>query len=335
MQMFLSMLLALVLVGCSDDATPPDFGYPLDDELRFNHIQMKGTHNSYHVEPPNAIEFYRYTHAPLYEQAATQGVRQFELDVHIPEGGGPLEVYHVPFIDEVSTCPLFRDCLLQLKGWSDAHPGHHPIVVMIEPKDDIDKEKFAGRVTAIDEEILAIWPRERLLVPDDVRRDGLTLAESVEQFGWPTLGEVRGRAVFVLLDSGDAREEYTNQGETLEGRVMFANYLPPHPLAAIMLMDKPIERHTEIQATVAKNYIVRTRADADSGGEDFDPARPVSALTSGAQMLSTDFPVPGMRDDGYWLELTGGTPSRCNPVVAPPSCTPEAIESPQRLRPRD
>jgi len=56
-----------------------------DDEptpLKINHIQVKGTHNSYHIKPfgPTA-RAYEYTHEPLDVQAGEFDVRQFELDV--------------------------------------------------------------------------------------------------------------------------------------------------------------------------------------------------------------------------------------------------------------
>ncbi len=71
----------------------------IDSELRLNQIQVIGTHNSYHVAPPewlmDFLEGFRpesarewdYTHPPLTEQL-DDGVRQFELDLFLdPEGG--------------------------------------------------------------------------------------------------------------------------------------------------------------------------------------------------------------------------------------------------------
>ena len=72
-----------------------------DDEkepLRINHIQMKGTHNSYHVEPLfSPTREYMYTHQTLDLQASEQGVRQFELDVWW-DVRGSLRVYHLSLI---------------------------------------------------------------------------------------------------------------------------------------------------------------------------------------------------------------------------------------------
>jgi calcium-dependent phosphoinositide phospholipase C len=45
-----------------------------------------------------------------------------------------------------------------------------------------------------------------------------------------------------------------------------------------------------------------------------------AALTSGARLISTDFPEIGMTgryDSDYVAELPGHLPARCNPVIAP------------------
>lgn len=71
-----------------------------DDDVRWNQIQVIGTHNSYHLAPLPAVrsliaaagerqaEALGYSHPPLAEQFSAQGVRQIELDVfHDPERG--------------------------------------------------------------------------------------------------------------------------------------------------------------------------------------------------------------------------------------------------------
>ena len=67
-----------------------------DDCVRLNEIQVLGTHNSYHIAPEPQIlavlgEHARdieYTHKPLVEQLARQGIRKFELDVFADPYGG-------------------------------------------------------------------------------------------------------------------------------------------------------------------------------------------------------------------------------------------------------
>lgn len=142
------------------------------DCLRVNHLQVVGTHNSYHVKARNSIfttiaalqpELARtieYTHAPLDEQLRG-GVRQLELDVFAdPVGGlyanrlGPpivgepeasgiaelstpgFKVLHVQDIDFESTCWTLSSCLGVVRAWSEANPRHLPVLILIEAKDE-------------------------------------------------------------------------------------------------------------------------------------------------------------------------------------------------------
>jgi len=111
-----------------DDLTP----------LRINHIQVKGTHNSYHLEPLGpTIRAYEYSHQPLEIQAEEQGVRQFEIDVWW-DARGQLYVYHNQY-DLRTTCVTFEECLNTLLNWSDENSEHVPLMIWIEPKEWVEQ----------------------------------------------------------------------------------------------------------------------------------------------------------------------------------------------------
>jgi hypothetical protein len=301
-------------------ASPTD--YPMDDVLRVSDIQAKGTHNSYHIEPEAAHPDWMYTHAPLDVQLDAQGVRKLELDVSWSERCGRFEVYHIGFLDELTTCRLFTECLATIRRWSDAHPGHHPIFVQIETKDTFDADDAPARYDSLDAEIRSVFPEELLITPDLVRGAHLSVAEAIATDGWPTLGEVRGRVLFFLDRGGEQRDLYLVAHDGLAGRVLFVDGSATDSFAVVHVRNDPGAQFDEIQALVRAGHLVRTRADDDS-----TLAR---ALDSGAHATSTNWPVPV---DGHDFSLTipGGTPSRCNPVSAPAGCTPEAIEHPSRL----
>lgn len=307
--------------------------HPMDDVLRVNHLQAEGTHNSYHVAPDDPIDPWAYTHAPLGEQLQSQGVRAVELDIWLDRSCERYEVFHAAVADEETTCWLMTDCLEALRAWSDANPGHHPIFVQIEPKDVYRESTAELQIEAMEREILSVWPRELIVTPDEVRGDRASVAEAIERDGWPTLGEVRGHALFFMNRGDTLRDDYTRDRTSLEGRVMFAEAAIGEPVASVMVINSPQTSADAIRGAVEAGYLVRTRADAD--GEEAraeDRTRLEAALASGAHIVSTDFPAP-VEGTSYFVEIPDGTPSRCNPLVAPDECTPEAIEDPSLIAP--
>jgi hypothetical protein len=152
--------------------------------LRFNQIQVLGSHNSYHVQPEPALldtlhstlgdqaRGFEYTHRPLADELDA-GVRQVELDVFLDDPGGGryaepklvpmlgldpvdpamaepgIKVLHVQEVDFRSTCPTLVACLGDIRDWSDDHPDHFPITIQIEAKDDPIADPGLGFVTPI------------------------------------------------------------------------------------------------------------------------------------------------------------------------------------------
>ncbi|MFW6049646.1 MAG: Ca2+-dependent phosphoinositide-specific phospholipase C [Myxococcota bacterium] len=325
-----------LLVGCGDDV--PSAEHPRDDSLRLNHLQAKGTHNSYHVETSDGIVDWNYTHAPLAEQLDAQGVRKLELDVHWDFDAQAHRVYHVPLVDEGSVCDRFVDCLEDVRGWSDDHRGHHPIFVQIEPKeqdgrdpeDPDDLDEWITYIEALEQEILSVFPEDRLITPDRVRGGAASLAEAIDGEGWPTLGEARGRVLFFLDCQRPFCVAYAHDGSGTDGRLVFPASEPGDPFEAVRVINDPVGRQDEIRMAVEAGRLVRTFADNVREALDEDTTRRDAALASGAHMLSSDVPAP--RDDtGYVMEIPGGTPSRCNPLSAPADCIATDIEDPERL----
>jgi hypothetical protein len=309
-----------------DDGAPA--GHALDDVLRFDQIQARGTHNSYHVQTSDLAPW-AYDHLPLDRQLGEQGVRQFELDVSWDEALGAHAVFHVPLLDEGTTCATLVDCAATLEGWSRAHPEHHPILILVETKDGWNDLDGPAHLDALDAELLEAWPRERLITPDDLLAAGAPdLRTALADEGWPTLGALRSRALFVLHDGGGRRDAYV---EDLAGRPMFPDAYGDVdlPFAAYHSMNDPWDER--IAEVVGLGHLVRTRADVDTlQAREEDPSMRDQALASGAQFVSTDFPAP-TEGTSYWLEVPGGTPSRCNPLTAPTDCTSVDVEDPAQL----
>jgi len=293
-------------------------------------VQALGTHNSYHIQPDVPLDdSWRYTMAPLDLQLSQQGVRQVELDLHWNQDLGHFEVYHVPIVDPQSTCLAFTDCLQTMRDWSDANPGHLPLMVLIEPKNEGATVLWEERVDEYEAEVDSVWPASRRLSPDELQGAHGSLREAVLAEGWPTLGALRGKIIFGLLDTGSSRDAYTAKGTSLAGRTTFAAMedQPDSPLASFFLQDDPVGDSKQIAAYVDQGFLVRTRADADGPALVAKTEQLQAALDSGANWLSTDYPakVAGVP---YVAAVPEGTPARCNPRTAPPECTSQDIEDP-------
>lgn len=163
-----SGVLLFSIFACHTEATQEK-----QPELKLNHVQLIGSHNSYKEQIEPALmqlllaenpdtKGLDYAHIPIEAQLEL-GLRSLELDVlHDPEGGrytqpkglamlqthaqatqpydttalrSPgLKTFHVPDIDFRSSCLAFTACLAEVKTWSDVHPDHLPVIITINPK---------------------------------------------------------------------------------------------------------------------------------------------------------------------------------------------------------
>jgi hypothetical protein len=322
------VVLSAVLAACSGSAKDAaDAGD--EHALRLNEIQLKATHNSYHVETPGTtVPDWKYSEKPLDEQLEREGVRGFELDTHFDTATSVLSVHHVPGLDAGTTCKLLSDCLTLLKTWSDAHPKHHTLFLHIEPKDAEVGETpdYAKYADALDAALIAVWSRERLVTPADVQGSAATLRDGIEAHGWPTVESTRGKLLVYLDNRAEFHQAYTRGGADLHGRVAFPSSQPAEPIAGVIISNTPTDAAT--LAAVKAGFIVRTRPDGVPVPTDIAAQRE-AALASGAQIVSTDFPVAV--GDVTAFDLPSGMPSRCNPVTAPAGCSAQDVEDPGAL----
>ncbi|MEY2448416.1 MAG: hypothetical protein QOH79_1892 [Acidimicrobiaceae bacterium] len=310
-----------------------------------------------------------YTHAPLTEQFDDEGVRQIELDVFADPAGGlyakragnavigkpkasgepaldqpGFKVFHVQDIDFGTTCLTFVACLTNVREWSRAHPRHVPLMILVEAKQDAIPDPVnlgfvtphaigAPELDALDAEIRSVFGSEELITPDVVRGTHATLEEAIKTDGWPTLGASRGKVLFTLDNEDAIRDAYVTDHPALRGRVLFTSSPRGTPEAAFLKLNDPVKDEAAIRQAVLDGYIVRTRSDADTvQARSGDTTMREAALRSGAQWVSTDYEVADTRfGKGYVVVIPGGTPSRCNPVLAPRDCTPKDIESPTTI----
>jgi calcium-dependent phosphoinositide phospholipase C len=307
---------------------------------------------------PQVYQALEYQHRPL-DQQLTSGVRQIELDIFADTQGGRyahpkgpdlvaaanlpkdpqfdpaglmnkpgFKVMHLQDFDYRSTCQQLIACLTIVRAWSQAHPKHVPIFILLETKQSdlppqyhaISPEKFtAATFDALDAEIRSVFSPSEMITPDQVRGKHATLEEAVLHHDWPTLAAARGKVVF-LMDQRPVGPVYLEGHPSLRNRIIFTNAEPGQPDCAFTEENDGAQE--AIAALVRKGYLVRTRTDADTKqARSNDTSRRDIALASGAQLLSTDYPASEPSQwTTYSVGLPGGAVARCNPVNAPPSC---------------
>jgi len=331
-----------------------------DDNLKLNQIQVIGSHNSYKnaIEPAlykviaakdtaNQLSGLQYEHIDITKQL-DMGLRNLEIDIYADTKGGKyshpkgldlakpeqpydpdgvmnkpgFKVFHVTDIDFRSSSLTFEDLLQKLKTWSDAHPGHIPVFITLEPKDG-DKNRFGTTpemfTPQIFDEVDAVIRKnlgnDKLITPDMVRGNYKTLEEAVLKGNWPTLKDAKGKFFFILDNSDKKRDLYMQGHPSLKGRVVFVNAQPGTPEAAAMFRNN--SEDPAIPELIKKGYIIRTRADSDTKeARKNDYTHFEAAKKSGAQIITTDYYMPSkFFNSPYHIKFDDGGYVRVNPLI--------------------
>lgn len=352
--------LAFILLVLPIDAEPKSA-----KDILLNEIQLVGSHNSYKKKIDSTLLFILklfdsnvatsldYEHLTLVEQLDL-GLRSLELDVYYdPEGGhysapfgskmGPFsspydeggvmkypgfKVLHVQDIDFRSHCLALKTCLKQIRKWSSENPQHLPLIITINPKDEIIPMRgfeppmaFDGDTwNSLDVEFRDILS-ENLVIPDDIRGVYKTLKESILA-GWPSVNSLRGKVLFVLDAPPIKTRNYVIGHSELEGRVMFVNFPEESSMSSFRIVNDPIKNLEYINELVEQGFIVRTRADAETvESRSGDTSRLQSAIKSGAQIISSDYyKMDERHGTSYEVRFSASTFIQCNPLLTTETC---------------
>lgn len=275
------------------------------DDTGFNQLQLVATHNSYVLRPtwlqsvfiglvePEWAPRLQYDHAPLTDQLDA-GIRSIELDVRWNGSGFTME--HVPLVANRGVAIDFALALEEIQLWSERNPGHLPISIMVEVKEDymfLDPKLKRFDADAFDalDAVIREQTGDALLAPDEV------------EGAWPTVGELRDRVLFFFWHNDDVRERYLDERPGLDDRVIFTSAQTGAHDARFAVIDDPAD--PRIGRFVEAGVIVRTRGDADLVT---DPVERDAAFASGAQIISTDFPpYAPQQGTGYAVEFPDGS----------------------------
>lgn len=161
---------------------------------RYDLTRFRTTHNSYSGGDRGSLP-----------RQLDLGIRCLELDFHdngyerladyrvghLKPGGG------VAFGNGNPETLLLRDWLGVIASWSDAHPGHGPLTVTLDVKDDLTDNDAGGDLEDLNGTLEAAFGA-KLFTRDDRDRDG----------GWPDTDELRDRVLCVLSGHGSTRAAY-------------------------------------------------------------------------------------------------------------------------------
>ena len=276
------------------------------------------------IGPENDPIQLEYGHELLSTQLSDFNIRGFELDVYYDPLGGKFskrkinsfvcglrtktnevglkspgfKILHIADIDYETNYVTLESALAELGSWSQNNPMHCPIFVNIEVKatspGDLSKIlrnlgfKRATKFTEntfhlLDSIIESNFSTDQLYTPVDMKKKNTSLRARINNEGWPLYDDCRGKIFFVL--EGDNIDLYKNKGE----RPLFVYGEKEDDNVIFLLRNDPINNENEIKALTAQ-YIVRTRSDAGTlEARKNDYTRFFAALTSNAQIISTDY----------------------------------------------
>lgn len=180
----------------SEDPVPYIF---FSDSLyppRYNDIQMKAAHNSF--DKGSLTSQLTFSKSKPWEG----GCLAIELDlVQNPEKSSSSDEWEFSLQHGGRFSPSNRslpEALREVQEWSEK-AGDHPVVTIhFDIKETCfygDDAIFAKKLDSIIEREI---PRTKIITPSDIRKDKESLQEAVSSYGWPELGNINNKFIFVL-----------------------------------------------------------------------------------------------------------------------------------------
>ena len=92
-----------------------------------------------------------------------------------------------------------ESCLKDVKYWSDNHPGHFPVTIILDKKQGWSGKNEKRRPRDLDTLVSRVFGN-KIFTPSNLKSFGRggSLRESVAASGWPTARALQGRVILVL-----------------------------------------------------------------------------------------------------------------------------------------
>jgi hypothetical protein len=201
----------LVICSTAAQATPCTLG-PYSDEARFHDLARVACHNCF--EPQHAEKRGAKTFKEVLDRVSV-----VELDFHDTTSGagiaGAWYVRHTSWgfgsgNDNVCTghgsgTNDLRACVRDIAEWSAAHPRHANLVVYLDKKQGWSGSRSPAHLDFL---LAQTIPPQSLFKPNTMRGSHPSARAAAAAGDWPTLGELRGKIMFVLTGGNDDLNEY-------------------------------------------------------------------------------------------------------------------------------
>ena len=296
--------------------------------VKINEIAVVGTHNSYQLigtlpkqglmKVLQIISFGAVENKAVFEmdtftEQLEQGVRNLEIDIETVDDEGEVSfiVTHDPILDNVSSAHNFAKGLEEIAMWSDNNPGHLPVYLLVEPKDDVpsinNMKNFSLEYALEFDKVLRQVLGDRLLTPAQAMGEYESFEEMRKADGWPALKQAAGK-IIVLLHPCGVTQEYIDTDISIKTQAMFPMLRfgdIDKAYASFILDNDPVSATENNKKTVEENNLmVRTRAD---DYPDFSDERYNSADNCGSHIITTDYPPRYVREKDHTFTFGGYT----------------------------
>lgn len=116
-------------------------------------------------------------------------------------------------------------CLNDIKLWSDSHPGHFPITLILDKKQGWSKES-SGRTPKDFDDLVSRIFQGKLYTPGDLAQhlgvSSSTLQGSLKGKSWPTASQLQGKVLLVLNHSENQKLSQYAEARTTSAKVFIS-----------------------------------------------------------------------------------------------------------------
>lgn len=178
----------------------------------------------YFARPHNTYQ--KTAEYPNLDYALWDGFYALELDVHEYKTVGGVRQFPVKHdswqSDTGNNCRwgqggYLRDCLHDIRNWSDYNPGHLPITVQIDLKAINPYAWGDGQYDELHAQVAEVFG-SKLYRPNDLRAwtGNDNLRAGVATSGWPSLSALQGKVIVLIMggpigDKNDMQENYVRR----------------------------------------------------------------------------------------------------------------------------